>query len=149
VPSHGYYDKNDTINFIDLTVKSKRVEDIITKAEEETIQPFMTDTVKQSDSVKQQVAAKENGDEIIFKVQFITSPVKIPIGSPKLKSIKDVSYYIEKDLYKYTTGANSDFAKSIKYCEEVKSLGFSDAFVVAFRANQRISIKEAKQILNK
>ncbi len=143
VPSRGYYDKNDTIIFIDLSARSQKVEESISKAEDETKKPFVADTVKQ------QVEEKKNKDEIIFKVQFKTSPVKITSGSTEFKGIKDVNYYIEKDLYKYTTGSTSDFAESIKYCEKVKSLGFADAFVVAFRANQRISIKEAKQLINK
>jgi len=85
--------------------------------------------------------------KIIYKVQFMTSPVRILPGSPKLKGLEDVNYYMDKKMYKYTAGNFNSMLKAVDYQEVVKKNGYHDAFVVLFLNGRRISLEEAKKKL--
>ena len=49
-----------------------------------------------------------NDSEITFKIQILTSSKPLTRNDKRLKGLKDVDYYKEKGLYKYTYGASSD-----------------------------------------
>jgi len=46
-------------------------------------------------------------------------------------------------MYKYTTGNDTSYQAMVKWRDEVRRLGFKDAFVVAFKNGKRIPLKEA------
>ncbi len=49
-------------------------------------------------------------------------------------------------LYRYSTGTFQNFNEAARYAEQLRQRGIHDAFVVAYRNNQRISItSEMKQ----
>lgn len=50
-------------------------------------------------------------------------------------------------LYKYYFGGWIDLDEAIKACKEVRESVIPDAFVVAFKEGQRITIREAKVLL--
>jgi N-acetylmuramoyl-L-alanine amidase len=97
------------------------------------------------DSLKEIKSKKE----ILFKVQFATSPVKKSLTSPDFKGIKDVQEYFHNGLYKYITGNETTFEAALLLLGKVHDLGFKDAFVVAFLNGERISPQEAVKLLKK
>jgi len=84
---------------------------------------------------------------IVFKVQIITSKSAIRLTSENFNGIKNVKRYVGGSLYKYTVGETSDLENVIALQIEMQKKGFKDAFVVAFEAGKRISLKEAKKLL--
>ena len=90
----------------------------------------------------------EGKQGIIFRVQFAMSETEPDIN--KYKNADDVWYYKAGNVYKITSGSFSTPDEDIKHQEKIRAAGYKDAFVVAFKNNQRIDFKEAvKQIQNK
>lgn len=99
------------------------------------------------DNGKQEKETKQIAGRPVFKVQILTSSTKLPAGSSKLKGL-EVGFYIENGLYKYTTGETEDYNEILRV---KKRLGakFKDAFIVAFRDEQKINLQEAIREFNK
>jgi hypothetical protein len=85
--------------------------------------------------------------EIIFKVQIITSDTPLTINSPKFKGIKNVWEYNDGGLYKYTVGNEKDLKSASVLQSELRRRGFVGAFVAAFKNGKRIPVREAKKLL--
>ena len=78
----------------------------------------------------------------IFKVQLFASKKTIKPNAPDFKGIKNVDYFIEKGLNKYTIGAETDYQKIENIRNKILSK-FPNAFIIAFVGDQKISAKEA------
>jgi N-acetylmuramoyl-L-alanine amidase len=74
---------------------------------------------------------------VVYKIQILTSPKKLPAGSPKLKGYNNVTYYEEKGLYKYIYGEYADMGTATAERNKI-STDFRDAFVVAFKDGVRV-----------
>ncbi len=79
---------------------------------------------------------------ITFRIQIKSSTAKIPDDSNELYGFKDVKEYNFKGIYKYYVGESDDFKEIIKIQAKVREK-VPDAFVVAFKNDNRISLKEA------
>lgn len=86
-------------------------------------------------------------DEIYFRVQFATFSSKKALDSPDFKNLQEVRYYVQNNIYKYTCGNLKTLEDAVKLQHDVQAKGFKDAFVVAFRNEQRIAPTEAVQLL--
>lgn len=86
--------------------------------------------------------------EIYFCVQFATSSTKKSLKSPEFAALKDVNFYHHNGLFKYTTGREKSFMNAVELQNEVQLIGFKDAFVIAFYNGNRISPKEAMNLLD-
>lgn len=75
--------------------------------------------------------------EIVYKIQFLTSPKPLPKGHAGLKDLKDVDYYRDGTTYKYTTGAYSSMKEASEGLKEVKKR-YADAFVIKTVDGKRI-----------
>ena len=85
--------------------------------------------------------------EIIFKVQIISSSTRLAKDSPQIKTFESVWEYKDGDLYKYTVGNQKDLKSAYALQSKLRKKGFSGAFVVAFKNGKRISVREAKELL--
>jgi len=86
--------------------------------------------------------------EIIFKVQIISSDTRLSTNSPQFNGLNNVWEYREGGLYKYTIGNEKDLKSASALQSEFRSKGFSGAFIVAFKNGKRITVREAKRLLN-
>ena len=86
--------------------------------------------------------------EIIFKVQIISSSTRFAKNSPQFKGLKDIWEYKDSGLYKYTVGNQKDLKSASFLQSEFRRKGFSGAFVVAFKNEKRIPVREALRLLN-
>lgn len=86
-----------------------------------------------------------DADEIVFRIQFKISDK--PLDIKEEKPLEKIWYYTTGNIIKYTSGKFSNFEEANKHLNELKSNGYKDAFIVAFRGNTRISIDEAKKLL--
>lgn len=79
----------------------------------------------------------QNTGKVVYKVQILTSTKKLPAGSRQFKGYKNVNYYVEKGIYKYTYGESTSF-DAIKKVRRQVVKDFGDAFIVAFKNGQKI-----------
>lgn len=125
----------------DLTVKPEKQEKVDKK---ESVKINEQELDKQ---VVEKLTPKEENtvvpeSEILFKVQFLTSPQKIAKGSSKFKGLDEVEPVKGKGGYKYTTGKFGKYKEAKTRLEEVKKK-FPSAFIVAFKNNEPIAVQEA------
>lgn len=83
-----------------------------------------------------------NGNRPIFKIQLMASTRQIPTGSARFKNLSPIGFYKEGDHYKYTYGATADYREAQKIRDEIKK-DFEGAFIVAFRKDEKIELKQA------
>jgi N-acetylmuramoyl-L-alanine amidase len=76
-------------------------------------------------------------DEIIYKIQILTSDKKIPENDKRFKGYDEISFYIEKGIYKYTYGSTSDYRKILNMLKKT-STDFKGAFIIKMKDGQRI-----------
>ena len=86
--------------------------------------------------------------EIIFKIQIISSSTRLATNSPQFKGLKNVWEYKHSGLYKYTVGDQKDLKSASALQSEFRRKGFNGAFVVAFKNGKRIPVREALKLLN-
>jgi N-acetylmuramoyl-L-alanine amidase len=85
-----------------------------------------------------------------YRVQIISSDKEIANGSSQFKGVSDIWHYQQKGIYKYTAGSYSNQADAVKRMNELKKLGFNEAFVVAFdNKGNRITLDEARKMNGK
>lgn len=101
-----------------------------------------TKTEKESKETSNKTNVVTANDELIFKVQFMTSARQLSPGDKRLSKYDNVSYYVENGIYKYTCydSANYDYVSKMR--KEV-SRTYKDAFVVAFKNGKRVNITNA------
>ena len=140
----------------------KREHEIRATGASRTVIPPMEDKDDNSprekpDSSSQRVAIKEspletqaasikngirNTEEIIFKIQILTSSALLTENDKRLKGLKEVENYKEGGLYKYTYGASSDYNKILKTRRSIAK-DFKDSFIIAFKKGEKININAA------
>lgn len=109
-------------------------------------------TVRQPAPKTTATTAPTPKSDIVFKIQFLTSGKVLPKNDRRFKGLKDVEYYKEGGIYKYTYGASTDYNKVLRTKRSISNK-FKDAFIIAFRNGKKINIqaaiKEFKQQRNK
>ncbi len=80
--------------------------------------------------------------DVFFKVQIASSSNKVSTKPYNFKGLEGVERVKVGKYYKYYLGKTHDFNSIKKYKEKAKTKGFTSAFVVAFRGNERISVDQ-------
>lgn len=78
-----------------------------------------------------------NKDQVIYKIQILTSDKKLSSNSKLFKGYKPVDFYMEKGIYKYTYGESTSF-EEIKKQRRQLARDFKDAFIVAFKGEKKV-----------
>lgn len=79
---------------------------------------------------------------IVFKIQILTSSRPLAKNDKRLKGLKDVEYYKEGGLYKYTYGASADYNKVLRTKRSIAEK-FKDAFIIAFKNGEKTNVNAA------
>jgi len=79
-----------------------------------------------------------NNNELVYKVQFLSSKSKIELNSSTFKSIKEVSYVYENGWYKYMSGKTSTISSAKSIQSSLVTLGYKDAFIVSFKGDKKV-----------
>ena len=101
---------------------------------------------KESDEKAAIANTPVNPDGVRFVVQFMATPENIPLTDKRFKNIPDVNRYFEGGLWKYTAGNEKDLASAKKIMQEIKAK-YPDAFVIAFKGENKIPVSEAVKLL--
>ncbi len=107
---------------------------------------------KETDLAKKDIVKETSStikeSEIYFKVQFLSSPSKINLDDKKFKNLKDIEEHKTGNMYKYTSGSVKEIDAARKIQKKVRKK-YSDAFIVAFKNNEKMSMTDAlKEIKN-
>ena len=84
----------------------------------------------------------------VFRIQFLLSKEELKSSDNRIRNLPDVDYYMENGQYKYTCGNTSDYNEITRLQTEVRKR-YKDAFVIAFLNGSRITVKEAREIMEK
>jgi len=108
--------------------------------------PKKTEAPEKTDLQNISKETPDNG--IRFKVQFLASPDKISDNDKRLKAVSNVGCYHENGLWKYTSGSERTYEAAAEILAQVKKT-YSDAFMIAFDGDKKISVSEARTLLKK
>lgn len=89
----------------------------------------------------QSTVEKRNPDEIVYRVQFMSSKTLLDLNSSTFKSIKSVTYVFENGWYKYMSGETGDLSAAKTLKSDLVSLGYKDAFIVSFKGLEKVRAK--------
>lgn len=78
----------------------------------------------------------------VFKIQILTSSRPLAKNDKRLKGLKDVEYYKEGGIYKYTYGASTDYNKVLRTKRTIAAQ-FKDAFIIAFKDGEKMNVNAA------
>ena len=84
---------------------------------------------------------------VSFKVQFATRDVQVPVTDKDFAKVPEVGVYFYNGAYRYTSGDFKTKEEAVNRQAEVRKLGFSDAFVIAFINGERAIMKDAENAL--
>ena len=95
-------------------------------------------------SVSPRSETKTQNSDVVFKVQFAAGNKNIELNPSNFKGLKNVSVRTNNgSFYKYAYGATTDYSLAKQNLKEVKSKGYSSAYIIAFRNGKNISVEEA------
>ncbi len=97
-------------------------------------------------TVQKTARKKQKNNLVHFEVQICASSSKIPLSSSKFKGLKEVREFKYQGMYKYSVGNASNYDEIIRIQRDVRQK-IPDAFIIAFYGGKKISVKEAKRIL--
>lgn len=81
----------------------------------------------------------EHSEQVIYRVQLLSSPIQLPLNHPWFKNKKEIVEYKHHGDFKYTWGSSSSYTEANKIKNKLCSEGYHDAFIVLFHDNKRIS----------
>ena len=97
---------------------------------------------------KEKAKAANNNNETVFKLQLFSTSKPLDKNDKRLKGLKNVSYYQEGGLYKYTCGDSANYDEVVRTKQQLASQ-FKGSFIVAFKNGKKIDVKEAVNEFNK
>jgi N-acetylmuramoyl-L-alanine amidase len=149
-----------------LYIKEKQKEEQIIDDEVKTYSPPLLSESEKTNVSKSKLA--ESAKEIIENkaeakdvkketktegvklfVQLISSTKQLELKPENFKGVENVEELKLGSVYKYVVGNFDNFEKITTLQSEVRKKGFKDAFVIAFNGDKKISVTEAKKLLNK
>lgn len=81
--------------------------------------------------------------DVIFKIQIAASSRSLAAKSYNFKGLPEISRKKTGSIYKYFTGATSNYTKAKQLQSKAKSKGFLDAFIVAYKDGTKIDVPKA------
>ena len=132
------YDKSFTVPF----KPGENVKPQMTEPEKETVKEEKKVEKEEKNDASQQAEAPEKSEAPVFKVQIITSRVKLKSGSRQLKGQEDADFYKDGNLYKYTVGASTNYNEIYRLRKQLLDR-FPEAFIIAFKNGQRMDVQQA------
>jgi N-acetylmuramoyl-L-alanine amidase len=122
---------NDSVVKVDMPVKDSVV--VEQKPAEVVQQPA-------AQQAAQPVSVADNRP--MFKIQLASMSRRLNVTDKAFKGLQNVECYEEGGLYKYTYGASYDYNEINRIRKEIAAK-FPNAFIIAFKGNQKVNVAEA------
>ena len=84
---------------------------------------------------------------ITFKVQIAASKKNLKTKPYNFKGLRQISKLKKANLYRYFYEKTNNYKDAQRFLKEVKKKGYSNAFIVAFNGDKKITISEALRLL--
>lgn len=110
--------------------------------EEETPNEVAQQKSQRPQRTENVAAAQTERSGIVFKIQILTSSRPLAKNDKRLKGLKDVDYYKEGGIYKYTYGDSPDYNKVLRTKRTIAAQ-FKDAFIIAFKDDKKTNVNDA------
>lgn len=94
-------------------------------------------------------SADQSSDELLFGVQILLVAKPLKKGHPDFKGMENPIEEQDRGSYKYTVERLSSLDQAIDLQVKMREKGFADAFIVPYHNKKRISMKEARELLQK
>ena len=91
---------------------------------------------------KENVSSSDSNSAPVFKVQIMAG-AKLSKGSKAFKGL-DADSYVENGVVKYTVGSSTDYNEIYRLRKSIIKK-FPEAFIIAFRGNQKMDVQKAIQ----
>jgi N-acetylmuramoyl-L-alanine amidase len=132
-----------------VSPERENIEDNIRKPERDSALPSVSQSTGKTEpryTGRQKSAVESNEKEPVYKfaVQVLTSPSKLQLSDKKLKGQKDLIAEFDNNIYKYTSIHYPSLDTAVALQKKMQEAGFTDAFVVAYKLNKRIPLKQAR-----
>jgi len=76
-------------------------------------------------------------DDIVYKIQILTSDKALPVKDKRFKGYDEISYYLDKGVYKYTYGATTDYTQIQRMLKQAAQ-DFKGAFIIKTKNGKRL-----------
>ena len=83
---------------------------------------------------------------ITFRVQIAASKRNLKIKPYNFKGLRQISKLKKTNLYRYFYEKTTNYIDAQRFLKEVKNKGYSNAFIVAFNGDKKITISEALRL---
>lgn len=142
-PMLSYTEKTETSTALSAAVRTTRTASVPAAGSEADIvqrKQHIRSTPSPKTTSKPKTSPNVNTDTkgvVIYKIQILTSNKKLPPTSKLFKGYKQVDFYREKGIYKYTYGESDNFGTIRKLRRKIAA-DFKDAFIVAFKDGKKV-----------
>ena len=92
---------------------------------------------------KAEATKPDSNSKPVFKIQILASDKVIPANSSQFKGLKNVSYYKENGMIKYTYAEDEDYNRIVQIKRKTVDPKFKDAFIIAFKNGIKINTNQA------
>jgi len=126
---------------IKMGIEDAIVVEVTTKVQSEIIPDtaLVAEITEEEKQLKEEEAPHTTSDDVIFRVQL--GAFNSRISTIIFAGIEDIFLYIDKDgMYKYLVGEFANLVNVIQLRREMVAKGFNDAFVVAYKGGERVSL---------
>ena len=97
-----------------------------------------------SEPFAQKNTLKTESSNVVFKVQFAAGNKNVKLIPSNFKGLKNVTVRTNNgSFFKYAYGSTSDYNVAKQDLKEVKSKGYSSAYIIAFKNGKSVSVEEA------
>ncbi|WP_281336080.1 N-acetylmuramoyl-L-alanine amidase family protein [Flavobacterium eburneipallidum] len=130
--------KNENFGNGEIDTNERPSQKIIEKPAKDSALPVKPkeDTIKKTTTVKGSAV-------VIFKIQLAATVKKLELKPSNFKGLKNVAIVTGDKLYKYTYGETADYDEIKKQLDEVKSKGYTSAYIIAFKNGEKITVQDA------
>jgi len=98
-------------------------------------------------SKKRRPITKVSENQIIFKVQLVSGKSKIELNPENFNGLKNVERQKVGENYKYFYGHEKNYLSIKKYQQKARENGYPAAFVVAFKGERQVGVKQAMGVV--
>ena len=130
----------------DTLITARRTKEISKNNTSQNPVPDVAVKATKSDAV---VTKTVDPNMVSFRVQFALYTEAKPVDSRIFSGVDDVKMYFHGGSYKYTSGDFNTMEAALQRRKELAAKGYKDAFIVAFKGNDRITNDEAKRLTEK
>ena len=119
----------------------KKYKKVVETKEAEPV--FVSNVTYKTHEISNNDLSRDSREGVIFKIQLATSS-KDMSQSPRWKNVENLEVTKDNTVFKYFKTGIDTYDDAVSTLKKMKTSGFSDAFIVAYKNGKRIGLEEAK-----